>query len=127
MNFAKQLSFTQVAKDNNLSVSIVIRIFDLVSYPTPTLPETVSIDEFKGDTSTEKYQCIITDPVNKKVLDITEKRLSYFLTDYFSKFESLFQLAYHIDTRLFATRKLFFFQQNTCCIIYGDCDRNCTI
>lgn len=92
-------SFTEVAKDNNLSVSTVIRIFDLVSYPTPKLPEAVSIDEFKGNTGTEKYQCIITDPVNRKVLDITEKRLSYFLTDYFSKFdkENRYKVCYFVS------------------------------
>lgn len=79
-------SFTSVAKSVNLSVSSVIRIFDLVSYPKPKLPSVLSIDEFKGNTGFEKYQCILTDPENKVVLDILPKRYSYYLTKYFNSF-----------------------------------------
>ena len=80
-------SFSAVASEVNLSVRTVIRIFDLVSYPPSELPIALSIDEFKGNTSGEKYQCIITDPVNKVVLDILPKRYEYHLTDYFNKFD----------------------------------------
>ncbi len=82
-------SFTDVAKDVNLSVSTVIRIFDKINYPTPkTLPRCVAIDEFKGNTGGEKYNCIITDPDNKVVLDILPKRYKCYLTSYFKGFES---------------------------------------
>ena len=64
---SSEISFTNVAKDVNLSVSTVIRIFDFVSYPKPKLPKALSIDEFKGNTSGEKYQCILTDPIEKVV------------------------------------------------------------
>ena len=80
-----ECSFTSVAREVNLSLTTVIRIFDLVSYPTPTLQKTLSIDEFKGNTGKEKYQCILTDPVNKVVLDILPKRSKSFLTSYFKK------------------------------------------
>ena len=43
-------SFTSVAREVNLSVSTVIRIFDTVSYPKAELSEALSIDEFKGNT-----------------------------------------------------------------------------
>ncbi len=76
-------SFTSVAKEVNMSVSTVIRIFDLVSCPKPKLPNALSIDEFKGNTNGEKYQCIITDPVNRVVLDILPKRFKPYLTEYF--------------------------------------------
>lgn len=79
-------SFTSVAKEVNLSVPTVIRIFDQVSYPKATLPQALSIDEFKGNTWGEKYQCILADPVNQVVLDILPKRYSYYLTDYFKDF-----------------------------------------
>jgi transposase len=79
-------SFTSVSKEAGLSVSTVIRIFDLVSYPKPKLPEALSIDEFKGNTCGEKYQCILTDPINGIVLDIIPKRYSYYLTSYFKQF-----------------------------------------
>lgn len=49
-------SFSGVARDVNLSVSTVIRIFDFVSYSPKKLPVALSIDEFKGNTNREKYQ-----------------------------------------------------------------------
>ncbi len=76
-------SFSSVAREVNLSVSTVIRAFDLVSYPKPKLPKALSIDEFKGNTWGEKYQCILTDPENGVVLDILPKRYGYYLTNYF--------------------------------------------
>ena len=81
-------SFTSVAREVNMSVSTVIRIFDFVSYPKPKLPKALSIDEFKGNTNGEKYQCIITDPVNRVVLDILPKRFKPYLTTYFRSFSS---------------------------------------
>jgi len=80
-------SFTSVAKEVNLSVSTVIRIFDIVSFPKASkLPEALSIDEFKGNTWGEKYQCILTDPVKRVVLDILPQRYGHYLTGYFNKF-----------------------------------------
>ena len=76
-------SFTSIAKEVNLSVSTVIRIFDILSYPKAKLQEALSIDEFKGNTNGEKYQCILTDPVNKVVLDILPERYGHYLTKYF--------------------------------------------
>lgn len=79
-------SFTSVAREINTSVTTVIRIFDLVSYPKAELSQTLSIDEFKGNTSGEKYQCILTDPVNKVVLDILPERYGHYLSGYFKGF-----------------------------------------
>lgn len=79
-------SFTSVAREVNLSVSTVIRIFDQVSYPVAKLPTVLSIDEFKGNTWGEKYQCILTDPENKVVLDILPERYKSYLTRYFKRY-----------------------------------------
>ena len=79
-------SFTSVSKEVNLSVTTVIRIFDKVSYPKAKLPTVLSIDEFKGNTWGEKYQCILTDPVNKRVLDILPERYDSYLSSYFKQF-----------------------------------------
>ena len=79
-------SFTSVAREVNLSVSTIIRIFDLVSYPKAELPKVLSIDEFKGNTWGEKYQCILTDPENKIVLDILPERYKPYLTTYLCKY-----------------------------------------
>ena len=80
------VTFTDVGKEVNLSTTTVMRTFDLVSYAPRDLPTTLSIDEFKGNTNKEKYQCIITDPVNKVVLDILPKRYETYLTTYFLRF-----------------------------------------
>lgn len=83
---ASECSFTSVAREVNLSVNTVIRVFDIVSHNLAHLPTSLSIDEFKGDTSGEKYQCILTDPVSKVVLDILPKRYSHYLANYFKQF-----------------------------------------
>lgn len=48
-----KVSFSNVAKKVNLSVSTVIRIFNLVSYSPQKLPVALSIDEFKENTNGE--------------------------------------------------------------------------
>lgn len=83
---ATECSFSSVAREVNLSVTTVIRRFDLVQYKNFHLPKVLSIDEFKGDTGSEKYQCILTDPINRVVLDILPKRYDYHLTKYFKQF-----------------------------------------
>lgn len=45
-----ETSFTSVAKEGNLSIPTVIRIFDFISYSLKKLPTAISIDEFKGNT-----------------------------------------------------------------------------
>ena len=81
-------SFTSVAKLNNTSVSTTIRIFDLINYSQPSKPpEALAIDEFKGNTGKEKYQCILTDPLRKQIVDILPSRNSVELTHYFSKWK----------------------------------------
>ncbi len=76
-------SFTSVAREVNLSVSTIIRTFDFVTFKKPKLPQVLSIDEFKGNTWGEKYQCILTDPANGVVLDILPERYAHYLSKYF--------------------------------------------
>ena len=77
-------SFTQIARENNTSVTKVMCIFDMIFYSLNELP--VAIDEFKGNTGGEKYNCIITDPENRVVLDILPTRKMYDLIKYFKEF-----------------------------------------
>ena len=72
--------FTSVAKEINLSVSTVISIFDLISYPKAILSNGLSVDKFNGNTNGEKYPCILTVPVNQRVLDILPERYKPYLT-----------------------------------------------
>lgn len=79
-------SFTDISNRFNISVSTVIRIFDKVTFLKPKLSKVIAIDEFKGNTWGEKYQCIITDPESRKVLDILPNRFSSTLSAYFKSF-----------------------------------------
>lgn len=80
-------SFTSVAKETNLSVSTVIRRFDMIGFIQPkTLPKVLAIDEFKGNTGKEKYQCILTNPKTGEVLDILPERYSSYLGKYMRKY-----------------------------------------
>ncbi len=83
-----EYSFSSVAKMSNLSVSTIIRYFDVLSYNSPKkLPDVIAIDEFKGNTDGEKYQAIITDPQNGLILDILPDRKTNHLISYVKQFE----------------------------------------
>ena len=83
-----EISFSSIAKEVNLSVSTVIRFFDMLAYDTPKeLPMVLSIDEFKGNTGKEKYQVIITNPADGTVLDILPDRKQSHLTSCFKQWE----------------------------------------
>lgn len=79
-------SMKSVADMCNVSVNTVSRVFGIVNYRLYKLPEVISIDEFKGNAGNEKYQVIITNPKNKKVLDILPDRHKTNLFDYFKQF-----------------------------------------
>ena len=79
-------SRVSVAKRCNISVYTVSRIFNFISPGKPKLPEVLAIDEFKGNAETGKYQCILTDPKNHRVLDILPGREARHLSTYFFSF-----------------------------------------
>ncbi|WP_053955920.1 ISL3 family transposase [Inediibacterium massiliense] len=81
----KVTSITSVAKDANVSISTVTRIFNLINYSIPTLPEVLCIDEFKGNAETGKYQCILVDGKKNRILDILPNRSQSHLVSYFKK------------------------------------------
>ena len=79
-------SYTSVAQDENLSVSTVIRLFDYIHYPSiREMPKAVGIDEFKGNTDGDKYQCILTDLDSRRVIDILPTRYTHALCTYFKQ------------------------------------------
>ena len=85
---ASTSSFKSVAQHVNLSGSTIARIFDKPSYTPSALPKVLAIDEFKGNTNHEKYQCIITDPKNHRILDILPNRYKAHLASYLLKFDT---------------------------------------
>ena len=84
--FRSAVSATDVARENNVSVSTALRYFDLVDYRCHHLPEVLSIDEFKGNAGGEKFQTILADADKQCVVDILPNRKSADLIRYFLKY-----------------------------------------
>jgi len=89
-------SIKSLAHSANVSPTTAARIFDHVKYSNKTLPNVISIDEFRGNADGEKFQCILTDPENKKVLDILPSRKSEDLYRYFSKYKDRYNVKYAV-------------------------------
>ena len=79
---SKLVSITEVSRSANVSVNTVTRIFNLVNYDRPSLPEVLCIDEFKGNAETGKYQCILVDGQINKIIDILPDRTHSHLVDF---------------------------------------------
>ena len=80
-------SLKSVAKTSNVSVTTVCRILDHIHYSCPPLKEAVSIDEFKGNARTGKYQCILVNPKNHSIMDILPDRTQSHLIAYFREID----------------------------------------
>ncbi len=84
----ESVTMKYVSKQIDVSPTTVSRVFNHVNYSLiNTLPEVLSIDEFKGNAE-RKYQCILTDPANRKVVDIVKGREFDVLTEYFRSFKN---------------------------------------
>ena len=105
----------QIAKDNDISQDKVRNILkDAMSdYPEHlnTLPQVISMDEFKADTSFGKYAFILNDPIKKRTLDILLSRRKDFLISYFTHIENRGNVKYVIsdmyDPYLLVTKIMF--------------------
>lgn len=78
--------YYSIASEIGISSGTAIRILDQISYPLPKLPKVLSIDEFKGNAGGRKYQCILADPLKRRVLDILPSKNSEDLVGYFLRF-----------------------------------------
>lgn len=94
--FRKLKSAKEIAESYNVSATTAIRYFDHVNHRCNELPLVVSIDEFKGNAGGEKYQCIITDPEGRKVLDILPNRFENSLIHYFKRFKNKNNVHYFV-------------------------------
>lgn len=85
-------SIKSIAKENGVSSTTVRRELEeaMDGYPEylKTLPEVISIDEFKADTKEGKYALIINDPIKKRTLDILPSRKKDYLISYFTRVEN---------------------------------------
>lgn len=95
-DFRDTVSASYIARKHNISVSTALRYFNLVSYSCKKLPEVLAIDEFKGNADGEKYQTILTDAKNKKIMDILPNRKESDLIRYFRQFENRKEVRYFV-------------------------------
>ena len=80
----------------NVSGATAMRYFRCVNHKPKELPEVVSLDEFKGNSGGQKYNSIVADPKNHKVIDILPNRYENDLIQYFSQFESRKNVKYFV-------------------------------
>ena len=58
-----------------------------IHHSSSNLGEAISIDEFKGNVGTEKYQTIVVDPIKHRVFDVLYSRKGTCLVDYFKSLD----------------------------------------
>ena len=67
-------SIKDIAEDNNMSPPTAAKIINEINFKTRKLPEVLAIDEFRGNAEGEKFQCILADPKNRRVVDVLPTR-----------------------------------------------------
>lgn len=76
-----------IAAELGVSASSVNRWFRYLPSMKPTsLPRVLSIDEYKGNAGGERFQCILTAPEEKRVLDVLPDRSAATIQDYLRAF-----------------------------------------
>jgi len=89
-------SVKAIAKSHGMTGPTASKVLKYVSYTPSTLPEVLSIDEFKGNAGGEKFQAILTDAKNHRVFDILPTRKQEDLFAYFSEFKNKKDVKYII-------------------------------
>ena len=70
---------------------------NLLEFGKPAmLPKVLSIDEFRGNTEYGKFQCILTDPVHRKIVDVLPTRYHAQIYDYLRAFPNRNQVQYFV-------------------------------
>jgi len=93
----KKQSRKEIANALGVSEASVGRWMNLLEFGKPNrLPKVLSIDEFRGDTEYGKFQCILTDPVQKRIIDILPTRYHAQIYDYLRAFPSRNQVQYFV-------------------------------
>lgn len=97
-SFYRQLSFKEIGKSNGLTSQTIIRYlkFQKLFFNVYELPSVIGIDEFRGNAGGKKFQLIITDLINNKIIDILPAKNTAQLTWYFSRIKNKEQVKYVI-------------------------------
>lgn len=94
--FRKIVPATEISSRFNVSAVTAMRYFNCFNQRIKELPEVLSLDEFKGNSGGQKYNSIIVDPKDRKVLDILPNRYENDLIKYFSQFPSKTKVKYFV-------------------------------
>ena len=94
--FKKVVSAKEIGCRFNVSAVTAMRYFNCFNKKLTTLPEVISLDEFKGNSGGQKYNCIIVNPKERTVLDILPNRFESDLVKYFSQFSNKNNVKYFI-------------------------------
>lgn len=79
-------SFKSAGLMVGLSTNRVLRLFDKRKIKaTRVLPKVIAIDEFKGDADKEKFQTIVVDVQDKRIIDVLPDRRSKTIENYFKQ------------------------------------------
>ena len=93
----KKQSRKEIAESLGISESSVGRWMNLLEFGKPDrLPKVLSIDEFRGNTEYGKFQCILTDPVHKRIVDVLPTRTNAQVYDYLRAFPNRNQVQYFV-------------------------------
>ena len=93
----KKQSRKEIADSLGVSESSVGRWMNFLEFGKPDrLPKVLSIDEFRGNTEYGKFQCILTDPVHKKIVDVLPTRYHWQIYDYLRAFPNRNQVQYFV-------------------------------
>ncbi len=94
--FRETVSASKIGTQFHVSGATAMRYFKCVSFKPTRLPEVLSIDEFKGNSGGQKYNSIVADAKNRKVIDILPNRFENDLIHYFSQFSSKTEVKYFV-------------------------------
>ena len=94
--FRKIVPAAEIGSRFNVSAVTAMRYFNCFNQKVKELPEVLSLDEFKGNSGGQKYNSIVVDPKDRKVLDILPNRYENDLIKYFSQFPSKTKVKYFV-------------------------------
>jgi transposase len=94
--FRKIVPATEIGSRFNVSAATAMRYFNCFNQRVKELPEVLSLDEFKGNSGGQKYNSIVVDPKDRKILDIVPNRYENDLIKYFSQFPSKTKVKYFV-------------------------------
>ena len=81
-------SIKSIAVQNNMSPPTAARIINEIDFKTGKLPQVLAIDKFRGNAEGEKFQCILADPENRRIVDILPNRKHDMIRHYLLKYNN---------------------------------------